>query len=205
MQDGPRHRNQTFDTASIGGYLSDYASRLAQALDGVDKQALERAFARIVTAADEGRHVYAIGNGGSAAIADHLCCDWTKGAHHPDHPTLRTHSLAANMALYSAVANDYGFDAVFARQLDYYGQPGDVLLAISSSGDSANILAAVARARALGMTTIGLCGFGGGQLKTAADIALHVDAHNYGIVEDAHQALMHVIAQFIQSRRQTGA
>ena len=145
-----------------------------------------------------------IGNGGSAAIADHLCCDLVKGTHVDGHPTIEVGSLTSNVALYSAIANDFGFENVFSTQIKFLGKEGDVLIAISSSGNSANIIQAVESAHALGMTSIGLSGFKGGPLKENAHIPLHVDAQNYGIVEDAHQSMMHILAQFIAGRRDAG-
>ena len=199
----PRHRNECFSAASVGVYLGEYAARLHVALGGIDADALDRARQLIEAASMEGRRIFAAGNGGSAAIADHLCCDWTKGTHVHGHPVIDTTSFTANVALYSAVANDFGFEAVFARQIGFVGRAGDVLVAISSSGNSANIIAAVDAARSAGMATIGLTGFDGGRLKDHADVSIHVDVANYGIVEDSHQIVMHVLAQFIATRRDT--
>ncbi len=201
MEIDPRRRNETFDASSIGAYLTGYADRLQAALTSVDPEALDRACALIETAAAAGKRIYAIGNGGSAAIADHLCCDWTKGTHVEGRAAISTLSLTSNVALYSAIANDYGFEKVFSTQIGFFGAAGDVLVAISSSGDSPNIIAAVERAHAAGLSSIGLSGFKGGKLKAAAQVSLHVAADNYGVVEDAHQALMHVLAQFIAHRR----
>lgn len=199
----PRHRNEHFDPTSIGAYLADYADRLKLALLSVDADALNQARELIEGAAANGNKIYAIGNGGSAAIADHLCCDLTKGTHVSGHPVVETHSMTSNVALYSAIANDFGFEKVFSTQIGFVGRPGDVLLAISSSGNSANILGAVAAAHDIGMSTIGLSGFSGGPLRLAVNVALHVDVNNYGIVEDVHQSLMHVMAQFIAFHRDT--
>lgn len=197
MLEDPRHRNKTFDATSVGAYLKDYAASLAAALTSVDTDALARAKTLIeATAARDGR-IHVAGNGGSAAIADHLCCDWTKGTHSHGHKTISAYSMTSNVALYSAIANDYGFEKVFATQVTFNVRPGDVLVAISSSGNSPNILAAVEAAKGRGAPTIGLSGFSGGKLKEACDISLYVPIENYGIVEDAHQALMHVIAQTI--------
>lgn len=200
----PRHWNEVFDRTSISSYLSGYASKLMETLASVDPDELERARLTIEEAALAGRRLFVVGNGGSAAIADHLCCDWTKGTHTGVDPTIDTFSLSANTALYSAIANDYGFDQVFSTQVGFFGRPGDVLVAISSSGNSKNILSAVQAARERGMVTIGLCGFGGGRLSEASDIVLNVTAHNYGVVEDAHQALIHVLSQFIVLAREDG-
>ena len=201
MENDPRSRNLLCDRSSIGAYLQDYGRRIAGALAGVNADALERACALIETTAANGNHILSIGNGGSAAIADHLCCDLGKGTHHHNHPAINAQSLVANMPMYSAIANDFGFERVFEAQIDMIGRSGDVLIAISSSGNSPNILNAVEAARARGMTTIGLSGFDGGRLRESAEVSLHVDDHNYGIVEDAHQAIMHVLAQYIACKR----
>ena len=202
MLDDPRHRNEKLDSSSLGAFVNAYAERLKAAVLSVDVTSIEAMRAAVTDAADAGKRIFAIGNGGSAAIADHLCCDWTKGTHVHDHPTIDTTSMSANAALYSAIANDYGFEKVFSTQVEFLGREGDVLVAISSSGNSPNILNAVEAAKSIGMTTIGLSGFSGGQLRNAADISIFVDANNYGVVEDAHQAVMHILAQFIVSHRE---
>ena len=194
-------KNDIFAMDSISGFLEGYADSLRQGLIAVDPAALTSACQTIEQAGAQGHHVYAIGNGGSAAIADHLCCDLTKGADVPGCPPIVTTSLAANMPLYSAIANDLEFAEVFSRQIELFGHKGDVLIAISSSGNSENILRAVRRASERDMLTIGLSGFSGGALRSLADISLHVPVDNYGVVEDAHQALMHIVAQFITARR----
>ena len=202
MKDDPRFRNERFDMSSIGAFLTDYAARLGSSLAAVDHDALDAACKLVQTAAEGGHRVYSVGNGGSAAIADHLCCDWIKGTHVEGHPTIDSYSMTSNAALYSAIANDFGFEEVFEVQVGFLGKPGDVLIAISSSGNSPNILRAVDAAKRKGMATVGLSGFTGGKLKDRADVSLYVDAQNYGVVEDAHQALMHVIAQFIVRQRE---
>jgi phosphoheptose isomerase len=202
VQLDPRHRNETFDMTSPSRYLADYSERLAAALSEIDEAALEHAIGRVSEASAAGNRVFCIGNGGSAAIADHLSCDMTKGTHVPGHPVVDAVSLTSNVALYSAIANDFGFTSVFSTQLRMLGRAGDVLIAISSSGESANILEAVDEARKMGMTTIGLSGFSGGELRERADHSIHVDVNNYGIVEDAHQLVMHVMAQYLVHARE---
>ena len=204
MKDDLRSRNRTFDSRSIASFMDGYVSLLSRAFEAVDREQLAAAQAALVDAAENGKTIFAIGNGGSAAISDHLVCDLSKGTHHDQHPTLRAQSMTSNAALYSAMANDLGFENVFAGQIGLYGRPGDMLIAISSSGESANIVRAVAAAQGLGMTVIGLSGFSGGQLRRTADISLHVPVDNYGIVEDAHQAIMHVIAQYTAALRDQG-
>lgn len=188
---------------SAQDFLDDYANAYQNAMRGVDIKAIESAIGAIATAAISNRKILVIGNGGSAAIANHLCCDWTKGTNCRGHPTIRTHSLSSNVALYSAIANDIGFENVFSTQVEFFADEADVLIAISSSGNSENILRAVNAARARKMTVIGLSGFSGGQLARTSDISIHVNAQNYGIVEDCHQSIMHIISQFIALQRES--
>lgn len=198
----PRNKNTWFDSSSIASYLDGYRHALCEALGKVDTKALELTCKKIEEVTAQGGHIYAIGNGGSSAIADHLCCDWTKGTHTHNSPTILSHSLSANGALFTAVANDFGFENSFSRQVEFFGKKGDLLIAISSSGNSENILRAVRTAKERGLATVGLSGFEGGSLHKEADISLFVGVKNYGLVEDAHQALMHVIAQYIVTQRE---
>ena len=197
----PRHQNTTLDWSSIASYRRDYAAILKAAVEGISIEAIEQVCDKICQAAENGNQIFVVGNGGSAAIAEHLCCDWSKGTNCPGHPVISSRSLTSNGSLYSAIANDYGFEHVFDTQLDFFARSGDVLIAISSSGNSPNVLNAVTRAKELGVFVAGFSGFKGGKLAETADASIHVDALNYGVVEDAHQAVMHIIAQYIACRR----
>jgi phosphoheptose isomerase len=117
----------------------------------------------------------------------------------------RVVSLSTNIELFSAIANDIGYDAVFEYQLESQARPGDVLLAISSSGSSPNIVRALAWAEAHGMQTIAMTGFDGGPARNLATVSVHVPSHNYGVVEDSHQACMHLLAQFVRQSRMSPA
>jgi D-sedoheptulose 7-phosphate isomerase len=198
----PRRHNQTFAPESIKTYLDDYVTNLQQALKQVDQTTLEKVLQLLQTVTHTSKRIYVCGNGGSAAIADHLCCDLSKGTHFSHLPSLKTHSLVANTALLTACANDYGFEKGFSYQIEMFGEKGDALIAISSSGNSENILNAVKIAKQKGLMTIGLSGFTGGQLKDIADLSLHVNFSNYGLVEDSHQILMHVFAQYFTLQRE---
>ena len=110
----------------------------------------------------------------------------------------------SNPALFSAIANDFGYQEVFAIQLRSVATSADVLVLVSSSGDSANIVAAARAAREIGIPVIGLTGFSGGRLREMADVSVHVPADRYGLVEDAHQVLMHVIALEVAARMDGG-
>lgn len=199
--DDPRHRNRVLRSGNSAEFVADYAKSLGEAVASLDSGKIDAATELLVTASRNGRAIYAIGNGGSGAVADHLCCDLTKGTYVGGEPALRAISLAANGALFSAVANDFGFESAFSRLVEMFGDEGDVLIAVSSSGNSENILRAIGAAKARGMKTIGLCGFSGGRLKDEADVVFHVPVENYGIVEDAHMSIMHIVAQIIGLRR----
>ncbi len=201
----PRFKNAMFPADSWKGYLQQYARQVQEALEQVPASVLDEAYRVITTAVTDNRRVFVAGNGGSAAIADHLCCDWTKGTHTPGLSPLRTHSLASNVPVLTAIANDFGYDGVFSRQLEMLASAGDVLLLISSSGNSPNIVSAVAAAKAMGITTVGLTGFSGGALAQQADVSLHIPYANYGVVEDCHQILMHTFAQLFARQREPDA
>lgn len=191
-----RNRNISFKTDSISVYLSEYSKFLQAALDVVDREQLQLAHNALMDAQENGRQIFVAGNGGSAAISEHLECDFQKGCH-VGSGTLKTRSLCSNVAVLTAIGNDLGFEKVFSCQLELIDtKTSDILILISSSGNSANIIEAANYAKNKGMLLIGLTGFDGGKLKELADISLHVPFANYGIVEDAHQAMIHALAQF---------
>ena len=201
MSDDPRFRNETSDAETVSGYLRDYVASLRAALGELPDERVEAAFELLRAAAEAGSRVFVAGNGGSAAIADHLCCDWMKGTMVPHQPTLQVVSFTSNTSLLTALANDFGFEESFARQVEMQGAPGDVIVLISSSGNSPNVVQAAEAARRVGMSVIGMSGFGGGKLADVADVSLYVPVNNYGIAEDSHQLLMHVFAQVLARLR----
>jgi len=205
LPEDPRRLNHQFDLETIEAHVRGYADALSGALLSVDWLQLSRAIAEIEGVRTRGARLWVAGNGGSAAIADHLLCDWVKGTFTPARAPIHVHSLVSSTALLTACANDFGYEASFSRQVEMQAQPGDVLICISSSGNSANILAALRAASAMGLRTIAVTGFSGGEAARMADISLHVAAHNYGVVEDCHQILMHNIAQYIYGRSVRGA
>ncbi len=186
-------------------YFAAYADETVRAASSIDTSALDRAAAVLLDAYTRGRTVFSCGNGGSAAIANHLQCDHLKSIRTGTDITPRVVSLSTNVELLTAIANHLTYDEVFAYQLQSQSVPGDVLVAISSRGCSVNIVRAVTSARDQGMGTIALTGFDGGAVRRLADVSIHVNAVNYGIVEDLHLAVMHALAQCIrQSRMTTG-
>lgn len=205
MKADPRSKNQWFSLESPATYLREYAAALEATLAKVPADRLESAVELLAATIKTGKRIYVCGNGGSAAIADHLCCDWTKGTNIQGQPPLKTHSLVANGALMTALANDYGYEETFSTQVEYFGEKGDVLVAISSSGNSPNIIKAAHAAQARGMKVLGLSGFSGGKLADISDISLFTPFDNYGLVEDCHQMLMHVLSQYLVRRLEAKA
>jgi D-sedoheptulose 7-phosphate isomerase/D-glycero-D-manno-heptose 1,7-bisphosphate phosphatase len=186
------------DGASFG---ADYALELARAIGSVDMARIAAAGDLINGAHDRSASVYACGNGGSASIANHLQCDHVKGVRNGTGIEPRVFSLSANVELFTAVANDHGYELVFEYQLQSLARTGDVLVAISSSGRSPNIIRALEWANAHGLHTVALTGFSGGAARELAEVSVHVRSDNYGIIEDAHQACMHLLAQYVRQSR----
>jgi phosphoheptose isomerase len=192
--------------ASASSFFAAYSEELARAAGSIDSAQVERAAAVLVEAYSAGARVLSCGNGGSASIANHFQCDHLRVGRGTDlSPALapKVLSLSTNIELLTAIANDIGYEDVFRYQLEAQSQPGDVLMAISSSGRSANIARAVSWARDNGRRTIALTGFDGGGARMAAEIAIHVDCNNYGIIEDIHQGVMHALAQYVRQSRMT--
>jgi len=188
---------------SVAAYFSGYLDATAKAATSIEASALDEAGEILLTAYLHSATVFSCGNGGSAAIANHLQCDHLKGVRTATDLTPRVVSLSSNVELLTAIANDSSYEEVFAYQLQSQAKPGDVLMAISSSGNSPNIVRALTWAREHGLRTIALTGFDGGAAKGLADVVIHVDGANYGIVEDQHQAIMHALAQYIRHSRMT--
>lgn len=182
----------------ISGYCNAYFSRLTQAAASVDRERLVQAARILREAYERGAAVYACGNGGSAAISNHLVCDHVKGVQTDTTLRPRAASLSSNIEIVTAIANDISFQDVFLYQLRSCARAGDVLITISSSGDSENIVRAARWARENGVTVIAMTGFSGGRSAKLADVNLHVDGDNYGVIEDIHQSLMHILAQFLR-------
>jgi histidinol-phosphate phosphatase family protein len=190
-----------YDDAGVFG--TEYSEELHAALRTVDASRFHAAADLLNDAHDRNATVFACGNGGSASIANHLQCDHVKCVGQGTDLRTRVFSLSTNMELFSAIANDNGYEHVFEHQLASVARPGDLLIAVSSSGRSPNIVGALEWASAHGMRTIALTGFTGGRSRELADVSIHVESANYGIVEDSHQACMHLLAQYVRQSRMT--
>ena len=177
-----------------------YTQELHAILDRLDYQAIARIVDRLVRAHQLGRRVYTIGNGGSAATAAHLVCDLGKNTGGPTWPGLRVTCLTDNVPTATALSNDHGFDTVFVRQLATLLDPDDLVIAISASGKSPNIVEAIRAARERGAAVIGLLGFDGGPARALCDDAIVVESFNYGQVEDTHLVIGHIVSQYLRQR-----
>ncbi len=188
---------------SAASYFDAYAEEMSRAAKTIEREAFDRAAAILGEAYVRGARMFSCGNGGSASIANHVQCDHVKGVRTTTDLTPQVLSLSTNVELLTAIANDMGYENVFVYQLQSQSGPGDVLMAVSSSGRSANIVRALTWARDHGLRTIAITGFDGGEARAVAEVSVHVECTNYGIVEDLHQAIMHALAQYIRHSRMT--
>jgi len=184
----------------LDDFVDQYYRRFAAALLDFDKGPLRDVLAVFDKVTEAGGTIWVAGNGGSAAIADHTVCDCSKGTYVEGHIPVKTISLASNIPMLTALGNDISYDAVFSEQLKYYLTDKDALLVVSSSGNSPNVVNACEYANAKGVPTIAFVGFKGGKLKELAQHVVHIEVENYGIVEDTHQSLIHVLTQYMKSR-----
>ena len=190
---------------SIADYCDDYLARLTRAGASIDRARLARACDLLDAAFARRAWLFVCGNGGSAAIANHLLCDVAKGVQTDTDVLPRVMSLSANIEIVTAIANDIAFEDCFVYQLRTAARPGDLLMTFSASGDSENIVRALDWAGANEVESIALTGFDGGRAASLATINLHVDGDNYGVIEDTHQSIMHMLAQYLRQARMPDA
>jgi D-sedoheptulose 7-phosphate isomerase len=185
----------------MASYGDAYFEQLKIAAASVDRAALSQAADRLEAAYAKGATLYVCGNGGSAAISNHLICDHLKLIRTDTDLVPRVVSLSTNIETITAIANDISYDDVFVYQLESLGRKDDVLMTISSSGDSENVVRAATWAKENGLGMIALTGFAGGRTATIADINVHVQSDNYGVIEDVHQSVMHMLAQYVRQKQ----
>jgi len=186
--------------ASAGGVptVRAYFNEVQAVLDQVDPAPVAAAIDALHEARLRGCQVFVMGNGGSASTASHLVCDLAKNTRGPGWPLFKVFGLADNMALFSALSNDYGYENAFARQLEPVLQSGDVVIAISTSGNSPNVLRAAELARKRGALVIGLTGFDAGRLAALSDLHLHIPSDCIEQVEDVHLMLEHLMVRTLR-------
>jgi phosphoheptose isomerase len=182
---------------TMDNFISIYADRLNQSLKTLDLQKVEQTFEAISKGIKSKATIYTCGNGGSSSIAEHLVCDFVKGASSDSTIDPKVVPLLSTPTV-TAIANDKSYQEIFSYQIKKLGKEGDILLSVSSSGNSENIIEAINTAKLKGLLTISFVGFDGGVAKEISDFSIHVNSNNYGICEDAHHALMHIFAQFLR-------
>jgi len=180
-------------------YFKEYSKYIAHLLSALDFNEIDRVAKRMVQTAQNGNTIYFAGNGGSAATASHFATDFSHGLVGGTGKLVKAVSLSDNMPLITAISNDYGYENVFTNQLKNLLVPGDMLVVISASGNSPNVVAAAELANTHGATTVALCGFDGGRLKDICHHVIHIETEKgeYGPVEDVHMMLDHMLASYL--------
>lgn len=183
-------------------FIQDYLSTLQLTMDQLPRQSIADAIDKLQQARSKGSQVFILGNGGSASTASHFACDLAKNTRQEGLPHFRVIGLTDNMAMFSALANDEGYENVFSEQLTSLVRPGDIVIAISASGNSQNVINAVKAAQEYEATVIGFTGFDGGRLGQLANINVHVNSNIIEHVEDIHLMLEHLIVKTIKDQGQ---
>jgi D-sedoheptulose 7-phosphate isomerase len=191
----PGHDSREWDLhKSAGLSIAKYFQDLGALVHQLPYSAITRIVSVILEAVEEQRTIFIFGNGGSAASASHMMCDMNKGAVDMGSTKRpKVMALTDNVSLISAWANDFGYERIFSEQLKTFMKPRDVAFAISTSGDSPNVLLALETAREYGALTVGIAGCQGGQMKDLCDICAVVPSDNVQVVEDLHHAMLHSI------------
>jgi len=175
-------------------YPEIYKTELLAAIDRIDTGLVQRAIEWFREARDASKHIFVCGNGGSASTASHFACDIVKGASYNRDSRFRIMALTDSMATITAYSNDVSYDCVFAEQLKNFAQAGDLVMCISGSGNSPNVLRAMEYANSIGCKTIALTGRDGGKLGPLAQLGIQVEVPHMGRIEDAHMIVCHMIA-----------
>jgi D-sedoheptulose 7-phosphate isomerase len=175
-------------------FTQQYKDEVVHALSTLDLDKVELATSWLREARDTGHHIFTCGNGGSASTASHFICDIVKGASYEREKRFRIMALTDSLATLTAYSNDVGYDCVFVEQLKNFAVANDVLLAISGSGNSSNVVLAAEYARSIGCKTIGLTGRDGGRLGKAVDLNIQVPVQHMGRIEDVHFIICHMLA-----------
>jgi D-sedoheptulose 7-phosphate isomerase len=181
---------------AVADFAVQYRSRLNSTLDRVDTEKVALAIDWFKQARDDNRSIFICGNGGSASTASHFACDIVKGASYRQEKRFRIMALTDSLPTLTAYSNDVGYDCVFVEQLRNFAQTGDVVMALSGSGNSANVVHAIDYANSIGCRTIALSGRDGGKLAPLAQLSIHVADPHMGRIEDAHMMVCHMICYY---------
>jgi D-sedoheptulose 7-phosphate isomerase len=180
----------------LAGFPAAYKASLVQAIETVDLSQVQEAIQLLSAARDQGRHIFVCGNGGSASTASHFTCDILKGASFNRDKRFRIIALTDSLPTLTAYSNDVNYESVFVEQLRNFAVPGDVLIAISASGNSPNVLRAMEYANSAGCRTVALTGRDGGHLGRLAQLNIQVAHPHMGRIEDCHMMVLHMIGYY---------
>lgn len=178
----------------------DYRTELMKAIGMIDLDRVEQAIEWFGQARDQDRQIFVCGNGGSASTASHFAADMVKGASYQRDRRFRMMALCDSLPTLTAYSNDVSYEVVFEEQLKNFARPGDLVLAISGSGNSPNVVRAVEYANSIGCRTIALTGRDGGRLGPLAELQIQVPVPHMGRIEDAHMIVCHMIAYYFMER-----
>jgi D-sedoheptulose 7-phosphate isomerase len=178
---------------TMSSLSSVYLRKLSTCLDNLDRNELDCGIELVRTAWQDGRQIITLGNGGSAMTALHFITDWNKMVHLATGKPFRGRTLVDNIGMLTAYGNDLSYADIFAEQVKNIALPGDLVIAISGSGNSENVIRAVAVANEMNCETLGLCGFGGGRLKSVARHVIWADVQDMQFCEDAHAIFGHMV------------
>lgn len=177
-------------------FSETYRDSVRSVLDLIDTALVDRVIEVFREARDHGRHIFVCGNGGSAATASHFACDIVKGASYQRDARFKIMALTDQLPTITAYSNDVGYDCIFAEQLKNFAQRGDVVMALSGSGNSPNVVNAIEYANSIGCQTIALTGRDRGRLGPLAKINIHIAEPHMGRIEDAHMIVCHMICYY---------
>jgi D-sedoheptulose 7-phosphate isomerase len=180
--------------------FSTYFAKVSDTLRMVDIETIEHFVDLVLEARENGNTIFIFGNGGSAATASHVTGDFLKGISYQMNKRFRVMCLNDNISGMMAISNDLSYEEVFIEQLKAFLRKDDLVVGISGSGNSANVLKAIAFARSEGAVTVGLCGYKGGRLKDLADLLIHVPVQDMEITEDIHIIIFHAIKKSLIRR-----
>ena len=179
-------------------FIKLYTRQLTQVLNLLPEDKLFEINDILQDARETGKQVFVIGNGGSAAAASHMVCDFSKNTREAGKNRMRVLCLNDNIPSVLAYANDEGYEVIFSEQLLALGRPGDVLIAISGSGNSTNVLKAIETAHEMKIKVVGLIGFQGGKVKDVADVCLIIPSDSMEMIEDVHLIINHILAGLLR-------
>ena len=158
----------------LNEFVKDYAYEMQKAYDSIDLEELDEIASLLINSIKDKKKIYTCGNGGSSAISEHFVCDFLKGSSTGTDISPVIHSLSSNIPTLTAVANDIDYESVFSFPVERYGEKGDILICVSSSGNSPNIVKAIKAAKTLGMITVSFVGFSGGKARDESDYSIYI-------------------------------